>query len=319
MPSEIIWGILAGVFIAAVYLVDKLGRRKTPTPSATWIQKHALVVGGVALLVPIVIGLILVNTVFGKTTVVKKVHRNHNRAAVRRSVPAPAKPEPVVKLVISDGSQETNVMVLNQCASDEVTIIQNGTVQCTAHDSVQVQAWLLDLRVHEEAALRKYINHQVKVRAAQAPRKKDAVLLHQRPQVMKQGLFLFAPTATEETTSAVETKKETKQKPFRDRHAEIFYFLALVLGVLGKYFWDHYEDKKAGKDVKFEAHLIVMSFIIAALVYYSIQQGIENEASKFTTRGVVFAFNSGFMWQTILTSMNRSRNGQTPEPTKQPS
>lgn len=114
-------------------------------------------------------------------------------------------------------------------------------------------------------------------------------------------------------------QKETKQKPFRSRHAEIFYFLALVLGVLGKYFWDHYEDKKIGKGVKFEPHLIVMSFIIAALVYYSIQQGIEKEASKFTTRGVVFAFNSGFMWQTILTSMNRSRNGQAPAATVQPS
>lgn len=316
MPSEVIWGTLAGLFIAAIYLVDKIGKRKVHNPSATWIQKHTLIVGGIALAIPIAVVVILVNTVFGKTTVVRKV--THGRRSPASMLPtAPAEPAPVLKLVISDGSQETNVSVLNRCAYDEVTLIQNGTVQCVAQQSPQVTAWMADLRMQEQALLRKYVEHQTKAKWVQPRRKKETMApMKGHPPVMKQGLFLFAQASTE---PKVETKKETKQKPFRSRHAEIFYFLALVLGVLGKYFWDHYEDKKIGKGVKFEPHLIVMSFIIAALVYYSIQQGIEKEASKFTTRGVVFAFNSGFMWQTILTSMNRSRNGQAPAATVQPS
>jgi hypothetical protein len=304
MPSEIIFGTLAGLFISAVYIANKLVKKGDAAPGATWMQKHVAVVGIVALLVPFVVGLVLVNTVFGKTTVVKKVKRKQRLYKRVKPHVAPPRPEPVLKLVISDGSKEADIALLNRCDYDEVTVVQNGTVRCVSHQSSQVKAWVSDLRVHEEDRLRKYIQHQT----GHPERLPMRVAPMRAPPVMRQGFLWFAPTGTSEKTV---TKKETKQKPFRDRHAELFYFLALVLGVLGKYFWDYYEDKRAGKPATFEPHLIVMSFIIAALVYYSIQQGIEKEASKFTTRGVVFAFNNGFMWQTILTSMNRGRNGQT--------
>lgn len=304
MPSEIIWGTLAGLFIAAVYLANKLVKHKEKQPGATWMQQHVAVVGIVALLVPFVVGLVLVNTVFGKTTVTKKVRSKERRFKRVKPHAAPDRPEPLLKLVISDGSKEADIATLNQCGYDEVTLVQNGTVRCVSHRSPQVKAWISDLRVHEEARLRKYIQHHT----GHPERAPMHVAPMGPPPVMRQSFLWFAPASPAKTT----TTKETKQKPFRDRHAELFYFLALVLGVLGKYFWDYYEDKKAGNPATFEPHLIVMSFIIAALVYYSIQQGIEKEASKFSTRGVVFAFNNGFMWQTILTSMNRGRSGQTP-------
>ena len=312
MPSEIIWGTLAGLFISAIYIANKLILRngKTENPSATWMQRHVTIVIVVALLIPLGIGAVLVNTVFGKTTVVRRVRRHHPHGhALSGAQMPPPKPEPMLKLVISDGSKETDIQVLNQCRADEVTIIQNGTVNCVQHESPQVKTWMEDTRRQEEELLRKYIKSQTKVPPARVTSSQRA------PAVMRQG-FWFAPAAPAETDKE-EMKKETKQKPFKDRHAELFYFLALVLGVMGKYFWDYYEDKRVGKAAAFEPHLIVMSFIIAALVYYSIQQGIEKEVNKFTIRGVVFAFNNGFMWQTILTGMNRNRNG-TPATNAEP-
>jgi len=318
MPSEIIWGTLAGLFIAAIYLIDKVGKRDAlKLQSSTWMQKHAAIVGIVAIGIPMIVGVILVNTVFGNAPVRKIVHKRVDRPAhAVHTKPVPRKPEPILKLIISDGSQQTDVSVLNRCAADEVTIVQNGIVQCGDQQSPVIRAWLEDARVHEKEALRKFIEHQVQKQTLQSIRRRFTQKRKPNVPVMKQGFFLLKQMEAGTTTEAT-VKTTTKKKPFKDRHAELFYFLALVLGVLGKYFWDYYEDKRSGKPATFEPHLIVMSFIIAALVYYSIQQGIEKEVGKLSTRGLVFAFNNGFMWQTILTSMSRRRNGQATQPSNE--
>jgi len=296
--------------------MDKFVKPKsTVSSSATWMQKHVAVIGLVAIVVPITVGLLLVNTVFGNTPI--KTSRRHTTKNIVRTTapidPEPQKPNPILKIVISDGSLNTDIAVLNRCESNEVTLVENGSVICKDKLSAEVNAWINSTKRQEELLLQKFVEYQaVKFahhnsednfrRTLKSLQKKQNN--HKMP-AMKQGFMWFnAPTTGNKETTTVTT---TTKKPFKDKNAEVFYFLALVLGVLGKYFWDHYEDRKAGKDSPFEPHLIVMSFIIAALVYYSIQQGLEKEANKFAIRGVVFAFNSGFMWQTILTSMNRTR------------
>jgi len=311
MPSEIIWGTLAGLFISAVYFMDKLGKRnRTLVEASTWMQKHAVVVGAVAILVPLSVGVILVNTVFGADRY-RKVHKRvHREQAVVSSVMSkPIKPAPLVKLIVTDGSQELDVAVLNHCASEEVTVVHEGSTNCVEQSSPVVRAWYASAKLHATNAIDDFIEYQIKQTLYLTLRKDLGKVVAKSakkiPPVMRQGWLMALPAAAPEKTETVVVT--TENKPFKDRNAELFYFLALVLGVLGKYFWDYYEDKREGKAVAFEAPTIVISFIIAALVYYSIQQGIEKEANKLTTRGVMFAFNSGFMWQTILTSMNRTK------------
>ena len=305
------WWVLAGMFISAMVIIGQLNKRSKAKAftGATWVQQHVAIVGIFAVVVPIAVGVILVNTVYGNTTETRQLKKANQKVLVHDTMgPPPKKPQPILKLIISDGSQEATIPVLNRCASDEVTVIQNGVVQCANEQSPAVRAWVADIRMQEKHLLDKFISHQVKYKFYTKVKNKVTIKKNKKhPKVMQQG-FLWQPIPTKKPAQGTTTV--TKKKPFKDRHAELFYFLALVLGVLGKYFWDYYEDKRVGKEVSFHPHLIIMSFIIAGLVYYSIQQGIEKEADKLTTRGIVFAFNNGFMWQTILTSLNRSKNGQ---------
>ncbi len=306
-----LWWILAGLFVGGVYAANHfLKPKKTAHAGATFAQKHTLLILILAILVPIVVGLVLANTTFSQRSVVKKTKKNGTPdvgMSAYRAVP----PEPVLKMVISDGSLEVDVAALNRCDSDEVTIIENQVVVCKNAKSPQVKAWLQDARRQEAELLKKYL-------ASQRPQRKQIMQpLRKVPPPMTQGINWFAP-APEKAVSGKKTVQE--KKPFRDRHAEVFFFLALVAGVMSKYFWDFYEERSQGKKGTFEPHVIVMSFIISALIYYSIQQGLEKEAGKLTTRGILFAFNNGFMWQTILKSTRLSSSSKTEAPAdKQPS
>jgi len=107
MPSEIIWGILAGLFIAAVYLMDNFLKSKAKdTISSTWMQKHVAIVGAVAIVVPLIFGAILLNSSsFGdRRTKLKSRPRHRILNATSPTEPEPPVPAPVVKLIVSDGS-----------------------------------------------------------------------------------------------------------------------------------------------------------------------------------------------------------------------
>jgi len=303
-----------GLFVLGVYLADKFkNKEEEENPSATWMQRHAVVIGALAIVIPLIVGVVIVSTVDNGNEKVTEQKVVYSPAKV--TAPEPPKPEPVLKLVISDGSKETDVAALNRCASDEVTLIQNGIVQCTGLESPAVKAWMADVRVHEKQAMEKFIRYQAKQKVRAHIRKfhHKHLRVHpkKRPKVMRQSFWWLQekPGSDEK----VVTKTTVKKKPFKDRYAALFYFLALVLGVLGTYYWDYADQKSKGLSVKFQPHLIVMSFIIAAMVYYSIQQGLEKEADKLSLRGVIFAFNNGLMWQTVLTKYRqRGKNGQAP-------
>lgn len=303
--STIIWVTLAAFFVGGVYLAGHMLKpKKSLYTGATFAQKHITFLALLTVIVPISIGVLLVNTVFSSRPVIKK--KEVTSVPVKPSVYV-AEPEPVLKMIISDGSKEVDIAALNLCKSDEVTIIENQLIVCKTANSTKVKTWLTDVRLQERRILKKYIAHQralqeYKVIDGPSTTVNTSDKLDHIPKIMIQGFSWNSLAPKIASTSKVVQEK----KPFKDRYAEVFFFLALVAGVLSKYFWDFYEERRHGEESTFEPHVIVMSFIISALVYYSIQQGLENEAGKLTTRGILFAFNNGFMWQTILKSTRLS-------------
>lgn len=107
------------------------------------------------------------------------------------------------------------------------------------------------------------------------------------PQPMRQG-FVFAISDFEEVLNHL---------------APLIYFLFLALGVLSKYYWDYSVKKEGGEDVRFGSNKLILSFIVALLVYFTIQGILEKEADKISVRGILFAYYNGFVWQTLLTEI----------------
>lgn len=307
-----LWLILTVLFVGGVYGANHFLKPSRVTHTgATFAQKHMLIVVILAVIIPIAAGVILANTTFSQRSVVKKAKQP---SVTNTLLTAPIThvdiPEPVLKMVISDGSRTLDIATLNLCKSDEVTVIENQLTLCKSADSSQVKAWLQDAQRQEREHLKKYIAHQ------REQHKPSVISPRKIITPMLQGFGWFAPTPMKDV---VGKKTVQEKKPFKDRHAEVFFFLALVAGVMSKYFWDFYEERRGGKESNFEPHVIVMSFIISALIYYSIQQGLEKEAGKLTTRGMLFAFNNGFMWQTILKSTRLSNGAPAVKADEQPS
>jgi len=263
---------------------------------------------GMVVVVPLVVGVVLATFLIKSSayTTQVTVQRAHKVATDRQGRPvvtfkAPpsfdagvtpshnggmdASPVATMRVVISDDSLETTDAILDKCTLRQAVIIKNKTVTCMSIKQLE-----------------KLVNQTVE----------DHKSLRLSPMESSSGKNLLAPPPLQQTIFAAvaepSTTTTTKEvpKPWKDRYAEIFYFLALVFGVLGKFYWDYSEEKVATrKEVPFDTHLIAMSFIIACLMYYSIQQGLEKEVSKLSLRGVLFAFNTGFFWQTLLKGIQR--------------
>jgi len=84
-----------------------------------------------------------------------------------------------------------------------------------------------------------------------------------------------------------------------NRYAEIVYFLALVLGVLSSFYMSWYEERKKNPELKFDHNQVVVSFILAVLVYVSVYSTIEKDKGIATT-GLLACFQNGFFWQSIM-------------------
>ena len=313
--STLVLLIMGAAFIAGVYLLKWYHNKRSHTFTGGFKSQSrwAAVTIAASLVVSLGAGVVLVNTVFGRQPKPKK--RQDPEVGFQLLAPLDAGVEKVIepklKMVISD-DPATAPLYLGSCNDNEVTYVKNGKVKCLKQDNPLVKTWaaqqkqlekkILEDLIEKRAQWMHYRMHKDKklrekfLRKMLAREKKAQSLLKKQiknPPPKKQGLVLFG---------AAVSGTSGEKKPFKDRHAEIFYFLSLVLGVLAKYFWDHYEEKKRTGNASFEPHVIVMSFIIAAMVYYSIQEGLEKEVGKLTLRGVLFAFNNGFMWQTILQS-----------------
>jgi len=327
--------VMGALFVLIVYLAGYVRNRviKSKTPTGDTFKskgKWATALSIISILAPVVVGIILVNTVFVESRAnVKSIKKRPNRTNLHRVVEKRRPPQapPILKLIVSDGSLSVEkAIVHNECKKDELILVRDGNVTCGDPKSPLVKAYLAqqntNLQMLEpehplDEELKKKLYREIMKKALpninyaqDPPRLDDFNVMYKYdagfpPMVHQQGFLLNIP--------ATNGKKKPKQ-PFKDRHAEIFYFLALVAGVLGKYFWDYFEAKEDGENVQFNPHRIVLAFIIAMMVYYSIQQGLENEAGTFTWRGVVFAFNNGFMWQAIIKpNVGNRGQEQTPE------
>ena len=268
---------------------------------------------GMAVVVPIVVGVVLATFLIKSSATTQVVTRRaHKLATDRQGRPvvvfktppaldagtaAPlnnsssmdASPVAEIRVVISDDSLETTDDLLNKCTLRQAVIVKNKTVTCMSLKQLEK---LVNQTVEDHRALR------LSPMAGSGNLHKNLLA----PPPLQQTILAVGV----DPASTVTTTTQEVPKPWKDRYAEIFYFLALVFGVLGKFYWDYSEERAVThKEVPFETHLIAMSFIIACLMYYSIQQGLEKEASKLSLRGVLFAFNTGFFWQTLLKGIQR--------------
>lgn len=188
---------------------------------------------------------------------------------------------PKIKIVvIKDKGSE-----LNDCTDNEIIVLKDGEVNC------------LDINSDEALEILERVN-------SIEPKFSTNVntLSPEHKKIVKELLN----STQQQSLLGVPNVKKQENKPLKDKYAEVIYFFFLVMGVLGKYFWDYSESKEAGENVSFSPNRIVLSLIIAFLVYYSVQQGLEKEASSFAFRGALFAFYNGFAWQTIIKSSKRT-------------
>jgi hypothetical protein len=300
MHNYLFPSLVAG-FIGALLLMKFIGKLRARYGTGSTKEKpfSAPVQAVASTLVPILIGGVLVTVVFAYTESPKRF-----RKRILNTQPAPeASPTRhgpyKSKIVFFDDHKFVPVDALGVCSDEDLTVVSLGKVRCVDPSSPEGEALLSQDGVVEE------------VQDATPIMANDHLDTHPirldmfRPQVRQQSFFRAPPAKTLE---------EKKDAPFKDRYAEFFYFLALVAGVFGKYFQDYSEARKKAKaqglKVEFDYTQIILSFIIGALVYYSIQEGIEKEAGKFTIRGVMFAFYNGYCWQTLLARKQVSVSSQ---------
>lgn len=190
-----------------------------------------------------------------------------------------------MKLIVFEDPDMVNPLTLGKCADTDVTVVDKlGKVTCEDYDYVTN---------NPEMNIETWVPKE----------------FHPSLQMM------FAPGKA--------SKPPKKRSRVWDRYAEIIYFLALVFGVLAKYYWDYSEAKQRGEQTEFHPNYIILSLIVALLVYFSVQQGIEGEGGTFSFRGFLFAFMNGFTWQTLIKPsgyLRPQQNGETkPDGTPTPS
>jgi len=300
--SEVIWASLTLLFILGVYLSTKVIRKSEKNPAATWAQRHVLITFILSFVLPLAAGVALINTVFGqkrrdriKVSSVNSVSKQQgikflSESSTPLELQAAYLYEPVVKVIVTDDPENVSIKALNACDTNQLTLARGTEVECTDNIPVSLKVWIQDAKLHKKREIKNYVKRSVSTdRLYQQPNKLDLT-----PQ--KQS-FLVIPTHN----------GKDKKVSVVDGYAELIYFLVLVLGVLSKYFWDYHEERKKGeKKIQFDPILILKSFIIAMLVYYVVQGLLDNESGKLSWGGVLLAYNNGFTWQTILTTVAAS-------------
>jgi hypothetical protein len=267
----IMLGLLAAVLYGAVWIRNRKHKQQVSDPddlkaiSANPLSLWAMVIGlGGA----IAAGFVMVTISFSDSPARTKNQGQQKLSAPEKLTPVfidsgvPSAVTHRMKLIVFEDPDMVNPLTLDKCADSQVTVVnRRGQVSCEAYD---------DVTTNPEFTFEAYIPKDV------------------HPQLQ----MMFAPGKA--------SKPPKKRTRLWDRYAEIFYFLALVMGVLGKYYWDHNEARARGEQSQFHPNSIILSLIVALLVYFSVQQGIEGEGGKFSFRGFLFAFMNGFTWQTLI-------------------
>jgi hypothetical protein len=181
-----------------------------------------------------------------------------------------------LKVIVYDHPKDLKPAVLDKCKDREITVVEGEKVRCVAEDSDEGKELMEPKQMQQQA------HPPIQMSLPKKP-----------PMVVQGFLFQAKPTVKK-------PDRPLKERSLKDRYAEALYFLMLVLGVLSKHYWDYSKAKDRGEHVEFQPNRIVLALIIAMLVYFSVQQGLENEADKFSFRSLLFAFTNGFTWQTIL-------------------
>ena len=78
------------------------------------------------------------------------------------------------------------------------------------------------------------------------------------------------------------------------------YFVAMVAGMLAQTVWDALQKRQPNQAPTFDKWEFVKPGLVAPIVFIAVYQTISDPAFKVMT--LLFAFQNGFFWQTVLKS-----------------
>ncbi|KKL27661.1 hypothetical protein LCGC14_2382910, partial [marine sediment metagenome] len=249
MSSWITVGVMALIVIGAVKLIGRMNKQRTVAGrSHAWLMVLMLAV-------PIAIGVLLLTVVYGRYDK-KAAPRSSKYAAPNVSETvhdAMGKPAFRQVIVLDDGDIPDDLD--KHCKAKQIIVVKGGKIFCLdkmlqVRRKMRVLQYRQDVMQHEHGMMPK------------RPRM-DAPM----GAVMKQALLDAKP--------AENNAQKRERSSIFNRYAEIISFLALVLGVLAKFYFDWYEARKTGAEAKFDPNQIIIAFILAVLVYLSVYSTLE--------------------------------------------
>jgi hypothetical protein len=86
----------------------------------------------------------------------------------------------------------------------------------------------------------------------------------------------------------------------RSPWTSLVYFAAMVAGMLAQTVWDALHKRQPNQAPTFDKWEFVKPGLVAPIVFIAVYQTISDPAFKVMT--LLFAFQNGFFWQTVLKS-----------------
>jgi hypothetical protein len=85
---------------------------------------------------------------------------------------------------------------------------------------------------------------------------------------------------------------------------ELIFFVAMILGMVAKYFWDLIEERRKAppdphsgrRPLHFDPWECIQPLLVAGIVFGAILSMLK----ELTVPSVLLSFQNGFFWQTIL-------------------
>lgn len=96
-----------------------------------------------------------------------------------------------------------------------------------------------------------------------------------------------------------------RESQFDIRVQDLVYGLAMILGILAKAVWDHVNAKhKVGVDLT----SLVGALLISPIVYAGVYSTMVKRDEKISLLGLAFAFQNGFFWQAVFSTVQASNS-----------
>jgi hypothetical protein len=87
---------------------------------------------------------------------------------------------------------------------------------------------------------------------------------------------------------------------------EVLYGLAMLVGILAKEVWDYQAERGT---LGFVGSQMTAATIVAPIVYVGVHASIQPLTKSVTLVGLAIAFQNGFFWQSVFSSVQAQKDG----------